>query len=80
MQTPSQTTRLSVSYDCCAKQEKETELATPAFGKTWWGEQWLNTLTHIDYDNRLPRGLGGSVQALAATNCASCSRCGGEPA
>lgn len=56
MQTPSQTTRLSVSYDCCAKQEKETELATPAFGKTWWGEQWLNALTHIDYDNRLPRG------------------------
>ncbi|WP_201211119.1 hypothetical protein [Rhodocyclus purpureus] len=38
-------------------------MATPAFGKTWWGEQWLNALTHIDYDNRLPRGLGGSVQA-----------------
>ncbi|MDD5298821.1 MAG: SNF2-related protein [Rhodocyclaceae bacterium] len=28
----------------------------PAFGKTWWGEQWLAALTHIDYDNRLPRG------------------------
>ncbi len=27
-----------------------------SFGKTWWGEQWLNALTHIDYDNRLPRG------------------------
>lgn len=26
------------------------------FGKTWWGQQWLNSLTHIDYDNRLPRG------------------------
>jgi len=26
------------------------------FGKTWWGEQWLNALTHIDFDNRLPRG------------------------
>lgn len=26
------------------------------FGKTWWGEQWLNTLSNIDYDNRLPRG------------------------
>ncbi|MDR1502678.1 MAG: DEAD/DEAH box helicase [Prevotella sp.] len=26
------------------------------FGKTWWGRQWLNSLTHIDYDNRLPRG------------------------
>lgn len=26
------------------------------YGNTWWGEQWLNALTHIDYDNRLPRG------------------------
>ncbi|MBI2307602.1 MAG: helicase SNF2 [Rhodocyclales bacterium] len=28
----------------------------PGFGKTWWGEQWLDALAHIDYDNRLPRG------------------------
>ncbi|HEX7388174.1 MAG TPA: hypothetical protein VF285_12990 [Castellaniella sp.] len=27
-----------------------------AYGKTWWGAQWLNALTHLDYDNRLPRG------------------------
>jgi uncharacterized Zn finger protein len=27
-----------------------------AFGKTWWGEQWLNSLSNIDYSNRLPRG------------------------
>ena len=26
------------------------------FGKTWWGGQWLNSLSHIDYSNRLPRG------------------------
>ncbi len=26
------------------------------FGKTWWGEQWLNALRNIDYRNRLPRG------------------------
>ncbi|MEO6830773.1 MAG: SNF2-related protein, partial [Chitinophagaceae bacterium] len=26
------------------------------FGKTWWGQQWLHTLSNIDYDNRLPRG------------------------
>lgn len=26
------------------------------FGQTWWGKEWLNALTHIDYDNRLPRG------------------------
>ena len=27
-----------------------------AFGKTWWGKQWLNSLSNIDYSNRLPRG------------------------
>lgn len=26
------------------------------YGNTWWGEQWLHALAHIDYDNRLPRG------------------------
>ena len=26
------------------------------FGKTWWGEQWLQSLSNIDYNNRLPRG------------------------
>jgi len=26
------------------------------FGKTWWGEHWLQSLQHVDYDNRLPRG------------------------
>lgn len=26
------------------------------FGKTWWGQQWLNALNNIDYSNRLPRG------------------------
>lgn len=26
------------------------------FGKTWWGEQWLNSLSNIDFNNRLPRG------------------------
>ena len=26
------------------------------FGKTWWGEQWLNSLANIDYENRLARG------------------------
>lgn len=27
-----------------------------SYGKTWWGEQWLHALSHIDHDNRLPRG------------------------
>ncbi len=26
------------------------------YGNTWWGKQWLNALTNIDYSNRLPRG------------------------
>lgn len=26
------------------------------YGQTWWGAQWLNALSQIDYDNRLPRG------------------------
>ncbi len=26
------------------------------FGKTWWGQQWLNSLSNIDYENRLDRG------------------------
>lgn len=26
------------------------------FGKTWWGEAWLQALSQIDYSNRLPRG------------------------
>ena len=26
------------------------------YGVTWWGQQWLNSLTRIDFSNRLPRG------------------------
>ena len=26
------------------------------YGTTWWGKQWLNALSRIDYSNRLPRG------------------------
>ena len=41
------------------------------FGLTWWGQQWLQALTHIDYDNRLPRGRAyankGAVKHLAVT-------------
>jgi superfamily II DNA or RNA helicase len=35
------------------------------FGNTWWGNQWLDALSNIDWDNRLPRGkayaTGGHV-------------------
>lgn len=26
------------------------------YGITWWGQQWLKSLTRIDFSNRLPRG------------------------
>ncbi len=26
------------------------------YGKTWWGKKWLDSLSSIDYSNRLPRG------------------------
>ncbi len=39
-----------------------------SFGNTWWGKSWLNALSKIDYDNRLPRGRryanNGSVEAI----------------
>lgn len=42
------------------------------FGKTWWGKQWLNSLAHIDYDNRLPRGSAyarkGAVRQISIEN------------
>ena len=41
------------------------------FGQTWWGEQFLNALTYIDYSNRLPRGRSyarnGSVAEIKTT-------------
>jgi uncharacterized Zn finger protein len=46
-------------------------VARSEFGRTWWGEQWLNALSHIDFDNRLPRGRSyahkGAVRNLAVT-------------
>ena len=32
-------------------------LAKNEYGTTWWGERWLNALTGIDYENRIPRGF-----------------------
>lgn len=38
------------------------------FGKTWWGEQWLNALNAVDEDNRLTRGRtyanNGSIKKI----------------
>src|SRR5687767_14754987 len=42
------------------------------FGNTWWGKQWLNAFTHIDFSNRLPRGRtyarNGSVKSISFEN------------
>lgn len=41
-------------------------------GKTWWGEQWLNSLSNIDYENRLERGAryarNVSIKAIEINN------------
>ena len=39
-----------------AKKNKPASGQRIKYGQTWWGEQWLNALTNIDFDNRLPRG------------------------
>jgi len=41
------------------------------YGNTWWGAQWLQALTEIDHENRLPRGRTyanrGAVLGLEVT-------------
>ncbi|MCF7953572.1 MAG: SWIM zinc finger family protein, partial [Spirochaetales bacterium] len=43
-------------------------MAVLQFGHTWWGKKWLESLTRIDYTNRLPRGQryarNGSVVSI----------------
>ena len=43
-------------------------MAGSIFGKTWWGSEWLKSLTHIDYANRIPRGSAyarkGAVKSI----------------
>lgn len=43
-------------------------MAASAFGKTWWGSEWLKSLSHIDYANRIPRGSAyakkGAVKSI----------------
>ncbi len=39
-----------------AKKKVQLPAQRVKYGQTWWGEQWLNALTNIDFDNRLPRG------------------------
>lgn len=39
-------------------------MARPTYGLTWWGEQWLNALSNIDFSNRLPRGKAYANKGL----------------
>ena len=43
-------------------------MAVIGFGHSWWGRKWLQSLTHIDFENRLPRGQryarNGSVTSI----------------
>ena len=47
-------------------------MSHPQFGRTWWGAQWLQALTQIDHDNRLPRGRSyanrGAVRDLVVAD------------
>ena len=47
-------------------------MAREEYGQTWWGEQWLNALTKIDYANRIPRGKSyarnGLVKEIGLAN------------
>ena len=43
-------------------------MARIEFGHTWWGRRWLDALSNIDYQSRLPRGVryarNGSVKSI----------------
>ena len=59
-------------------------MARNSYGNTWWGEQWLNSLTKIDNSNRLPRGKTyankGSVKNIEiATNSIAAKVQGSAP-
>jgi len=51
-------------------EKRRTPKAAPGatrktYGSTWWGKQWLQALTNIDYSNRLPRGKTYANKGLA---------------
>ena len=52
------------------------------YGRTWWGAQWLQALTEIDDENRLPRGRTyanrGAVRDLVVKDSAVSARVQGS--
>ena len=57
-------------------------MAGNTFGKTWWGNEWLKSLTHIDYANRIPRGSAyarkGAVRSIDVTGNVITARVSGS--
>ncbi len=52
------------------------------FGNTWWGNRWLLSLTHIDYENRIPRGAtyarAGAVREIKVNGNAISAKVSGR--
>ena len=48
---------------CCFK----TKISMAKYGRTWWGEQWLNALNRIDFSNRLERGRSYADKGMVAS-------------
>ena len=52
------------------------------FGNTWWGNEWLRSLSHIDYENRIPRGAAyarkGYVKEIKLKNNVITARVAGS--
>lgn len=44
------------------------------FGKTWWGDAWLRSLTDIDYANRIPRGASYARKGSVLNICISAGK------
>ena len=57
-------------------------MSQPQYGRTWWGTQWLQALTQIDHDNRLPRGRSyanrGAVRNLVVADSSVTARVQGS--
>lgn len=59
-------------------------MAGKQYGITWWGKEWLNSLTNIDYSNRLPRGRSYANKGLVLSttvnrNCIAAKVQGSRP-
>ena len=47
---------LTFFYFCAVFLRYNKKNMAEKFGRTWWGEHWLQSLKNVDYGNRLPCG------------------------